>query len=119
PEAAIEVLGAIVEVGAAIVGADLQRLLRPARGGDVVDQLVVALVADDRERARVAENREREAGAAGHADDRSARIVGDRPRYFACADTDARFLNRVGGEDVGPRQSEARLVIHLTGFFTD
>ncbi len=70
PEAAVETFGAIVQGGPAYVGAQLQGVLGPARRRDVVDELVVALIADDGEGAGIAENGEGDAGAAGHAHDR-------------------------------------------------
>ena len=117
PEAAIEVRCAVVELRAADVRADLQRVARPARGGDVVDELVIELVAIDRIGARIADD----------VTGRDARPAHDR-RVVAREDVDVRaalseavatFLHRRAAEDVRPGDAEVRLVVVLQRLLAD
>ena len=109
----------IVEIRLPQIHARFQRVLLKVRGGNVVDQLIITLVSGDRERAGVAENRERDPCTPGHAHDGRVRIVGDRPVGVAHADADPSLLHRVGRKHVRPRQTEIRLIGDLSGFLAD
>ena len=41
----VEVLGVVAQVGAPDVGASFEGVMSPTRGGDVVDELIIALIA--------------------------------------------------------------------------